>query len=147
MKKIIAMITITVFALTLCSCVKTDNNIENYSDDIKAYEASSFMPGLDKIGKYNDVEYFSKKDEGIFPEYSMQLVVKYDEEEYLKEKGIPTMIYYQKASSRYDEQKVESVVVICEGGDSVKVKKCLTEMLSSFFGIGSNRVKVEKMKK
>lgn len=57
------------------------------------------------------------------------------------------MIYYQKASSRYDEQKVESVVVICEGGDSVKVKKCLTEMLSSFFGIGSNRVKVEKMKK
>ena len=86
MKKIIAMITITVFALTLCSCVKTDNNIDNYSDDIKAYEASSFMPGLDKIGKYNDVEYFSKKDEGIFPEYSMQLVVKYDEEEFLKEK-------------------------------------------------------------
>ena len=93
MKKIIAMIAITVIALTLCSCVKTDNNIDNYSDDIKAYEASSFMPGLDNIGKYNDVEYFSRKDESIFPEYSMQLVVKYNEEEFLKEKEILNTAY------------------------------------------------------
>lgn len=93
MKKFIAMIAITLIALTLCSCVKTDNNIDNYSDDIKAYEASSFMPGLDNIGKYNDVEYFSRKDESIFPEYSMQLVVKYNEEEFLKEKEILNTAY------------------------------------------------------
>ena len=86
MKKIIAMIITVMIALILCSCVKTDNNIDKYVDDIKAYEASSFMPNLDNIGKYNDVEYFSRKDKSIFPEYSMQLVVKYDEEEFLKEK-------------------------------------------------------------
>ena len=86
MKKIIAMIITVMIALTLCSCIKTDNNIDNYVDDIKAYEASSFMPNLDNIGKYNDVEYFSRKDESIFPEYSIQLIVKYDEEEFLKEK-------------------------------------------------------------
>ena len=44
------------------------------------------MPGLDEIGEYNDVGYFSRKDKSIFPDCSMQLVVKYDEEEYLKEK-------------------------------------------------------------
>ena len=86
MKKIIAMIITVMIALTLCSCIKTDNNIDNYVDDIKAYEASYFMPNLDNIGKYNDVEYFSRKDETIFPDYSMQLIVKYDEEEFLKEK-------------------------------------------------------------
>lgn len=86
MKKSMALAIAITLLLTLCSCTKTDNNIENYSDDIKAYEASSFMPSLDNIGKYNNIEYFSRKDKGFFPEYSMQLVVKYDEEEFLKEK-------------------------------------------------------------
>lgn len=57
------------------------------------------------------------------------------------------LVYYKEQSSRYETQKVESVVVVCEGGDSVEVKKCLTELLSSFFGIGSNRVRIEKMQK
>ena len=57
------------------------------------------------------------------------------------------LIYYQPQSSRYDTEKVESVVVVCEGADSIEVRRCLTEMLSSFFGIGSNRVRIEKMRK
>ena len=73
MKKIIAMIITVMIALTLCSCIKTDNNIDNYVDDIKACEASSFMPNLDNIGKYNDVEYFSRKDESIFPRLALIL--------------------------------------------------------------------------
>lgn len=56
------------------------------------------------------------------------------------------LIYYEPQSSRYEEEKVASVLVVCEGGDSVKIKKSLTEMLSSFFGIGSNRVRIEKMR-
>ena len=44
------------------------------------------MPNLDDIGEYKEVEYFIRKDVSILPEYSMQLVVKYDEEEFLKEK-------------------------------------------------------------
>lgn len=57
------------------------------------------------------------------------------------------LIYYKEQSSKYDTQKVESIVVVCEGGDSVEIRRCLTEMLSSFFGIGTNRVRIEKMKK
>ena len=44
------------------------------------------MPNLDEIGDYKDAKYFIRKDESLFPEYSMQLVIKYDEEIFLKEK-------------------------------------------------------------
>lgn len=54
-------------------------------------------------------------------------------------------LYYSEASSRSEADKVESVLVICEGADSDDVKLRLTEMLSSFFGIGTNRVRIEKM--
>ena len=57
------------------------------------------------------------------------------------------LVYYAPQDSRTDEAKVESVIVICEGADSVEVRFTLTEMLSSFFGIGANRIRVEKMKK
>lgn len=58
------------------------------------------------------------------------------------------LVYYTPFASRDDEQrKVESVIVICEGADSPQVRLTLTEMLSSFFGIGTNRVRIEKMKK
>ena len=52
------------------------------------------------------------------------------------------LIYYADA----DEGAVESVIVICEGADNVEVRLRLTDMLSSFFGIGSNRIRIEKMK-
>ena len=57
------------------------------------------------------------------------------------------MIYYKEQTSRYDDKKVESVVVVCDGADSVEVRRSLTEMLSALFGIGSNRVRIEKMRK
>lgn len=57
------------------------------------------------------------------------------------------LIYYKSQTSRYDDKKVESIVIVCEGGDSMQVKSALTEMLSSLFGIGTNRVRVEKMQK
>lgn len=103
MKKIVAIISVVVIALTLSSCVKTDNNIDNYVDDVKAFKASSFMPDLDNIGDYNDVQYFSRKDEGSFPAYSMQLVVTYDEEGFLKEKEkLNTTYTYLEAPQKAD---------------------------------------------
>ena len=56
------------------------------------------------------------------------------------------LVYYSPAERGVDDWKVESVIVICEGADSVDVRLRLTEMLSSFFGIGSNRIRIEKMK-
>ena len=55
-------------------------------------------------------------------------------------------IYYTEADARNRTEDVESVIVVCEGADSVEVRLRLTEMLSSFFGIGTNRVRVEKMR-
>ena len=54
-------------------------------------------------------------------------------------------VYYSSDGS-HGESEVESVIVVCDGADSVEVRLKLTEMLSSFFGIGSNRVKIEKKK-
>lgn len=86
MRKMLLILLAIILAFVCCSCVKTDNNIENYAKDVEKYQADLFMPNLAEIGEYNVVEYFSRKDETIFPEYSMQLVVKYDEDIYLKEK-------------------------------------------------------------
>lgn len=44
-----------------------------------------------------------------------------------------------------DGRTVTSVAVVCEGGDSITVRHRLTEMLSSFYGIGYHRISVEKM--
>lgn len=55
-------------------------------------------------------------------------------------------IYYAPADSKIKESEVESVLVICEGADSVEIRLRLTEILSSVFGIGTNRVRIEKMR-
>lgn len=76
-----------------------------------------------------------------------------DEEERLAEicSGIAgvgeckVILYYTPDSGR-DEPRIESVIVVCDGADSADVRLRLTEMLSSFFGIGTNRIKVEKKK-
>ena len=54
-------------------------------------------------------------------------------------------IYLSKDDTRDKTERVESVIVVCEGADSVDVRLRLTEMLSSFFGIGTNRIRIEKM--
>ena len=54
-------------------------------------------------------------------------------------------LYYSENDKKNDTEKIESVIVVCEGADSVDVRLRLTKMLSSFFGIGSNRVRIEKM--
>ena len=55
-------------------------------------------------------------------------------------------VYYAPSDTRDAEAAVESVIIICEGADSPDVRLRLTKMMSSFFGIGTNRVRIEKMK-
>ena len=103
MKKCLVVFLILIITLALCSCVKIDNNIENYANDIEKYQADLFMPKLEDIGEYKGVEYFIRKDETIFPDYSMQLVVKYDKEGFLKEKKrLETAYIYLDESQKPD---------------------------------------------
>ena len=58
--------------------------------------------------------------------------------------GECTVFVYNSGGEESDA--IESVIVICDGADSVEVRHRLTEMLSSFLGIGSHRIRVEKRK-
>jgi len=44
-----------------------------------------------------------------------------------------------------NEGRVYSVAVVCDGGDSVRVRAAVTELITSLFGIGANRVSVMKL--
>lgn len=60
------------------------------------------------------------------------------------------VIHYRTESAGYgkeDRTVIEGIAVVCEGGESDEVKKRVTSLLSSLYGIGSNRITVEKMKK
>ena len=43
--------------------------------------------------------------------------------------------------------EVQSVAVVCDGGDSARVRAALTDLLSDLFGIGASRITVHKMAK
>lgn len=40
--------------------------------------------------------------------------------------------------------RVQSVAVVCRGGDRAEVKRALTELIVSLYGIGSNRVSISR---
>ena len=46
----------------------------------------------------------------------------------------------------YEGEEPVGIVVVCRGGDSVQVRHRLYEMLSALYGIGANRISIEKMK-
>ncbi len=48
-------------------------------------------------------------------------------------------------ATRTAERRVESVCVVCRGASSAKVRERLTELLSSLYGIGSNRICIAQM--
>ena len=85
MKKLLVIVMTIIFALSLCACVKTDTNITNYPSDVDEFKANRFMPALDSIGEYQSAAYFCRRDNGIFPNYSMQLIVQYDDETFESE--------------------------------------------------------------
>ena len=59
------------------------------------------------------------------------------------------MVTYKVSDERYGSsgtRTVESVAVVCRGADKPSVRAELTEMLSSLFGIGTNRIHISKMR-
>ena len=49
-------------------------------------------------------------------------------------------------STRTESGRVESVAVVCRGGASPQVRSELTSLISSLFGIGTNRISLARMK-
>jgi hypothetical protein len=45
----------------------------------------------------------------------------------------------------YREGEVYAVAVICRGADNPKVRESVTELITSIYGIGANRVSIQKM--
>ena len=86
MRKLCFILCIITLLFAFNSCVSYDENIDNYYRDIEEYNADKFMPDLLEIGAYQSIEYYCRKDEPIFPIYSMKLIVKYDAETFAKEK-------------------------------------------------------------
>ena len=64
-----------------------DDDIDNYHANIKEYEADLFMPNLDEIDDYLEIDYLCEKSTAFFPSCSMQLIIKYDAQTFLKEKA------------------------------------------------------------
>lgn len=50
-----------------------------------------------------------------------------------------------RAMVTYKEGEVYAVAVICRGADNPKVRERLTELITSMYGIGANRVTIQKM--
>ena len=67
MKRVFTILLCFIILFALSSCVKTDNNIENYTSTVEKYHANLFMPKLEDIGEYDDIKYFSREDESLFP--------------------------------------------------------------------------------
>jgi hypothetical protein len=45
-----------------------------------------------------------------------------------------------------DDGEVFGVIVLCEGAESVSVRERLTDLLSSLYGIGANRISILKIR-
>ncbi len=102
MKRLLAIILAMLTVVAFSACAEYDDNIDNYYDDVKNYEADLFMPNLDEIDNYEEIDYVCKKDPAFFPSYSLQLVVKYDDETFLREKTrLETAYIYLDEPQKY----------------------------------------------
>ena len=77
---------ILLFAFCACDTEEEYYDINNYSEDVEFCEAEKFMPNLNELGEYTDIEYLCTKNFAFFPEHTIKLIVKYSSEDYAKEK-------------------------------------------------------------
>ena len=88
MKRLLLLLLILTFIFTVCSCSKTAAGIERYEDDKKElnYYAPDFLPELNTLGDYCDIEYTVKKSYELFFETrGYALFVSYDSADYEKQ--------------------------------------------------------------
>lgn len=82
---------LVLFAIVLClnctACIHYDSTLAHYARDREEYQAVAFLPELETLGTYRDIEYLCRRDESIFPSYSMKLIVWYDEGTFAAEKA------------------------------------------------------------
>ena len=55
-------------------------------------------------------------------------------------------VYITYTTETRGSTRVESVAVVCRGASSPSVQAELTSLISSLFGIGTNRISISKMK-
>jgi len=82
----IAGLAAIIMVLSLPMCVRYDDNLDHYEADVEEYMAEAFMPALDDLEEHTGVQYLVKKDEGVFPRYSLRLIVNYEEQAFAAEK-------------------------------------------------------------
>ena len=54
-------------------------------------------------------------------------------------------VVYKESQTQNDTREVFAVAVVCEGGDSVNVRARITELITTIYGIGANRISVLKI--
>ena len=57
------------------------------------------------------------------------------------------VVTHKRDKNGKETDEVFSVAVICEGADNVFARARLTELITSLYGIGSNRVSIVKLEK
>lgn len=103
MKKVVAIVLILCMALSLASCSDYHTDLEDYSEDVAELMAQEFMPKLDELDDYTGIAYLFKEYNSIFATYSMQLIVKYDNEAFQREKTrLETAYKYVDHPQKFD---------------------------------------------
>lgn len=85
MKKLLLLLLTLACIFTFCSCSKTATGIERYEDDKKELNsyAPDFLPDLNTLGDYNDIEYtFKNSYDSMFETHGYALFVSYDSDDY-----------------------------------------------------------------
>ena len=146
MKKLLIIAMALILMWSLCACVRTDTNIAHYPDHVEEYQAGMFMPALENIGEYQSVEYRCRKDHGLFPAFSMQLVVKYGEDVFTAEKERLESAYtYLDDAVKYEDgdYRIPIAEFTCNGMDFKITKFEDTNYPKNFGMVGISNEKME----
>ncbi len=118
---------------------RKDTEVKNEEADFAAYrtalssEAGAHCAKVAGAGRTEVILHFAGEEEYVYAKNRRDN----GSEEYVYSSGKGLLL-------RVDYPAVDGVSVLCEGGDDPAVKKEMIEILSAFFGIGSNRIHVGK---
>lgn len=119
-------------------------SVDEYKRDIQK-ELEKIITQIDGAGKCSVMVTFDNATENVFAYNSTREKDDKGEKqsnEYVivKNNGDETPIVVKEI-----QPSIRGVIVVCEGGDNVKVKQDITESISCVFSIPSSRISVNKM--
>ncbi len=132
------MLLIVAIIISPLACSKESEDISRYDADVKQYKAENFMPALDGLGESADVDYYIRMDEGFFPNYSLRLIVTYEEAEFLAQKErLETAYAYLDAPQRdfLDRDFTMPVTEFSTAGFDFRIVKLEDTDYPKFFGM------------